>query len=52
MTYLVERLQGKLSHLSEAYSPFLEQPPLEEIGSQAGGAAATRDRTAGRKVAL
>jgi prevent-host-death family protein len=47
-----ERLRGKHPDFSDAYRAFLEQHSLDEIGVEDDFAEATRDRTAGRKVAL
>ena len=47
-----ERLQGKRVHFGDAYRAFLDTHSLREIGVDEGFAAATRDRTPGRKVSL
>ena len=47
-----ERLRGKRLHFGDAYKQFLETHSLREIGVEDAFAAATRDRTTGRKVSL
>jgi prevent-host-death family protein len=46
-----DRLRGKRRHFGDAYKSFLEKFSLDEIGLE-NAFAATRDRTAGRKVSL
>ncbi|MCA1586018.1 MAG: type II toxin-antitoxin system Phd/YefM family antitoxin [Acidobacteria bacterium] len=48
----LERLRGKRLHFGDAYRTFLGEHSLEEIGLNDAFGAATRDKTAGRKVSL
>jgi prevent-host-death family protein len=47
-----ERMRGTRPHFGDAYRHFLDKYSLEEIGLDDDLVAATRDKTAGRKVAL
>ena len=48
----IERLRGRLQHFGDAYRRFLSTFALEDIGIEADFAASTRDKTAGRALAL
>lgn len=48
----LERTQGTRPHFGDAYRHFLDKYSPEEVGLEADLIAATRDKTAGRKVAL
>ena len=47
-----ERLRGNRPQFGDAYRSFLKKYSLEDIGLEAGFAAAGRDRSRGREVSL